>query len=116
MKPAFRRYLGLILALAVALTAHNAAALQGSRDAAGQMVICTGTGPVVVYMDSEGQPMPPPHSCPDCVMHLLDAVAPSPAIAAPVASGHREASVAKTVPGRAQQILRATARAPPAAG
>ncbi|KIC12316.1 hypothetical protein RA19_03540 [Leisingera sp. ANG-M1] len=116
MRTALRRYLGLILALAVALTAHNAAALQGSRDAAGQMVICTGTGPVVVYVDSEGQPTKPPHNCPDCVMHLLDAVAPSPAAAAPLPAGHRGASVSETARGRAQQILRATARGPPAAG
>ncbi|MEX0303013.1 MAG: DUF2946 family protein [Leisingera sp.] len=116
MKNALRRYLGLILALAVALTAHNAAALQGSRDAAGQMVICTGTGPVVVYVDSEGQPTKPPHSCPDCVMHLLDAVAPAAAAAVLVSESTQGTAAAETARGRAQQVLRATARAPPAAG
>ncbi|MDE4097733.1 hypothetical protein [Phaeobacter gallaeciensis] len=71
-----RIYIGIFLSLAVVLTAHSAAAMRGARDASGQIVICTGTGPVAIYVDSEGQPVPAPHYCPDCVMHLLDAGLP----------------------------------------
>lgn len=75
MMQRLRIYVGIFLSLTVVLTAHSAAAMRGAQDAAGQMVICTGTGPVAIYVDSEGQPVPTPHYCPDCVMHLLDAAA-----------------------------------------
>lgn len=115
MIPALRIFLGLLLALSVALTAHSAAARQGERDAAGRMVICTGTGPVTIYVDSEGKPAKPPHSCPDCVMHVLDAVAQPVGLALPVLA--RSAAVAGQVAALAsvQKILCASARAPPAA-
>ena len=44
------------------------ATARGASAATGQMVICTGTGPVVVYIDDEGQPTAAPHICPDCVL------------------------------------------------
>ncbi|KIC34303.1 hypothetical protein [Leisingera sp. ANG-S5] len=115
MIPALRIFLGLFLALTVALTAHSAAARQGERDAAGQMVICTGTGPVTIYVDSDGQPAKPPHNCPDCVMHVLDAVAQPAGLVLPVeicgtVTGDQHAALASV-----QHILQASARAPPAA-
>ncbi|WP_417473323.1 hypothetical protein [Leisingera sp.] len=116
MTSVLRRYLGLFLALAVALTAHSAAAAQGGRDATGTMVICTGMGAVVVYTDAEGQPVAAPHYCPDCVTHVLDAVVPPTAL--PVPGGYAAASVAMDSPvlqGAAPR-LHASARAPPAAG
>lgn len=116
MTPVLRRYLGLFLALAFALTAHSAAAAQGGRDAAGTMVICTGMGAAVVYVDAEGQPVPAPHYCPDCMMHVLDAVVPPAALPAP--GGYAAARAAVDIPvllGAAPR-LRASARAPPAAG
>jgi hypothetical protein len=76
MMQRLRIFVGIFLSLAVLLTAHSAAAARGTQDATGQMVICTGTGPVTIYVDSEGQPTRPPHYCPDCIMHLLDAAAP----------------------------------------
>ncbi|MGR3759931.1 hypothetical protein ACUXV3_07320 [Roseobacteraceae bacterium NS-SX3] len=113
MSLALRRYLGLFLALAIGLTAHSAAAMRGMRDATGTMVLCTGTGPVTVYVDSDGQPAKPPHLCPDCVMHLLDAVAPleaqpERAAAHGTAEPEEEARLAAARP-----VLRACARAPP---
>lgn len=76
MMQSLRIFLGIFLSLAVVLTAHSAAAARGAQDVSGQMVICTGTGPVTIYVDSEGQPTRPPHYCPDCIMHLLDVAAP----------------------------------------
>ncbi|WP_259968914.1 hypothetical protein [Leisingera caerulea] len=106
--------LGLFLALTVALSAHSAAARQGERDAAGRMVICTGTGPVTIYVDSEGQPVKPPHHCPDCVMHVLDAVVQAAGLTLPVPLCSEVTAGRQAVPPSIQQILRATARAPPA--
>ncbi|UWQ46777.1 hypothetical protein K3719_05270 [Leisingera aquaemixtae] len=110
---ALRISLGLFLALTVALTAHSAAARQGERDAAGQMVICTGTGPVTIYVDREGQPVKPPHQCPDCVMHVLDAVMQPAGLVLPVAVSSKVAAVRAAALPAVQQTLRATARAPP---
>ncbi|KIC35627.1 hypothetical protein RA26_16985 [Leisingera sp. ANG-M7] len=107
--------LGLFLALAVALTAHSAAARQGEHGAAGQMVICTGTGPVTIYVDSEGQPAKPPHNCPDCVMHVLDAVVQPAGLALPVLLYSEMTAGRQAVPASIQLLLRATARSPPAA-
>lgn len=47
------------------------AAARGANDATGQMVLCTGTGPVVVYMDESGVPTQAPHFCPDCTLAAL---------------------------------------------
>ena len=113
MKPFLRIYLGLFLAFAVALTAHSAAARQGTRDAAGQMVICTGAGAVTVYVDSEGQPVQPPHSCPDCVMHVLDAVMQPAALPVPAAAGRAMAAAQAAGLFAGHHVLRASARGPP---
>lgn len=115
MKRFLRIYFGLFLAFAVALTAHSAAARQGARDAAWQMVICTGMGPEVIYVDSEGQPVQPPHSCPDCVMHLLDAVAPPAALPAPGQSAGRVHAVSHKAAIGSYCKPSTTARSPPAA-
>ena len=40
------------------------------------MVICTGSGPLMVYVDADGNPVQAPHICPDCVLNLLAAIAP----------------------------------------
>ncbi|UWR63469.1 hypothetical protein K4L02_11945 [Phaeobacter inhibens] len=65
-----RSYLALALIVLMALTGISAQA--GMRDAAGQMVICTGTGPVMVYIDSDGQPVSPPMECPECLTFVAD--------------------------------------------
>ncbi|MFS4580509.1 DUF2946 family protein [Phaeobacter sp. C3_T13_0] len=65
-----RRYLALALIALMAVTGINAKA--GMRDAAGQMVICTGTGPVMIYLDSDGQPVSPPMDCPECLTFVAD--------------------------------------------
>nr|WP_096789541.1 DUF2946 family protein [Phaeobacter piscinae] len=65
-----RSYLALALIVLMALTGVSAQA--GMRDATGQMVICTGTGPVMVYIDSDGQPVSPPMDCPECLTFVAD--------------------------------------------
>ncbi|WP_300072137.1 hypothetical protein [uncultured Ruegeria sp.] len=74
MKAAVNRVLPLILSLLVILTGQGVAASRGMDNAVGQMVLCTGSGPVVVYMDENGQPTSPPHYCPDYALSLLGAV------------------------------------------
>ena len=57
--------LGYVLAAVIALTAQSAAVARTMPDATGQMVLCTGTGPVMVYTDEDGNPTSAPHICPD---------------------------------------------------
>lgn len=65
----------LALAALIALTSVAFGAARGHTDATGKMVICSGPGVLVVYLDSEGNQTAPPHFCPDCVMTALSAVA-----------------------------------------
>ena len=64
--------LGVLLSVLLALTAHSMAMARGATAATGQMVICTGTGPVTVYTDAEGAPTDAPHICPDCILVFGD--------------------------------------------
>lgn len=60
-----------MLALMLALTGQSAAVARGMPDAAGQIVLCTGAGPVSVLVDENGQPVGPGHICPDCALSLF---------------------------------------------
>ncbi|WP_245222580.1 hypothetical protein [Ruegeria sp. HKCCSP351] len=75
MRPVVTRFLPYALSLLLVLTGQGLAMSRGMDKAVGQMVLCTGTGPVVVYMDENGQPTAPPHYCPDYAISLLGAVA-----------------------------------------
>lgn len=59
-------------------TGHSMAVARGMPDANGQIVLCTGTGPVVVLVDENGQPMGTPHICPDYAASLIAALAEAP--------------------------------------
>ena len=113
MKPVLNRILPFALSLLVILTGQGVAASRGMDRAVGKMVLCTGHGPVIVYMDAEGQPTQAPHFCPDYALTLLGAVAVPPLVVplAPIEalpSPLRKAGnlIALPVPGR-------PARAPP---
>ncbi len=113
MKLPMRSYLTLLLVLTVTLTAYSAGAMGGMRDATGQMVICSGTGPVVIYVDADGQPARVPGDCPDCMPLSLDALAPPQQlqIILPRPQGREPAAAPLRIQTRLR--LRACARAPP---
>lgn len=50
------------------------AVARGANDATGKMVLCTGSGEKVVYMDAQGNPTSAPHLCPDCLAASLDSL------------------------------------------
>ncbi|NVO57245.1 hypothetical protein HW561_15740 [Rhodobacteraceae bacterium B1Z28] len=75
MRPTLKKVLPFVLSLLLVLTGQAVAASRGMEQAVGQMVLCTGTGPVVVYMDENGQPTSSPQYCPDYAQILLGAVA-----------------------------------------
>ena len=94
-----RRYTALLLAAALLLTGHSAAASRFARDATGQVILCTGTGPVTVYVDENGEPTGTPHICPDCINHILD-LAQSPMVFLAPAAVTRQAH---RLPSRAER-------------
>jgi len=106
-------YLTLLLVLAVTLTAHSAGAMRGMRDAAGQIVICTGTGPVVIYVDADGQPARAPENCPDCIMLGMDAMAPPVHMQLAMRGPRGKAQPLVSDRIQSRMPLRACARAPP---
>ena len=73
----------VLLAALLGIAAYGDASAMAMRDAAGQMVICTGTGPVTIYVDAEGRPAAPPHPCPDCISLTLDAGLAAPRLLYP---------------------------------
>lgn len=113
MHMVFRTYLAIALALMLALTGQSMAVARAASGPAGEMVLCTGTGPALVYVDENGAPTGAPHICPDCALTLLLALdAPEMAVLPMVAR-----SVALPMPTvkatglRSQR--RAMARGPP---
>jgi hypothetical protein len=76
MTGALRTYLALALTLLLALTSQTMAVAQGAPHPVGQAVLCTGTGPVTVLVDAEGQPTGKVHICPDCALGVMDGVLP----------------------------------------
>lgn len=89
MKPVLKKILPLVLSLLVILTGQGVAASRGLDRAVGHMVLCTGDGPVVVYMDADGQPTQAPHFCPDHALTLLGAIALADPVL-PEAPGHAD--------------------------
>ncbi|NOD77029.1 MULTISPECIES: hypothetical protein [unclassified Ruegeria] len=75
MRPKTTRFLPFVVSLLLMLTGQGVAMSRGMDTAVGQMVLCTGTGPVVVYMDESGRPTAPPHYCPDYALSLMGAIA-----------------------------------------
>jgi len=69
-----RTYSALLLALSLILTGQAMTVAHGAPGPAGQVVLCTGTGPALVYVDENGQPTDPPIFCPDCAPGTLTGV------------------------------------------
>lgn len=111
----FRPFAALALALLLVLTAQSMAVARGMPGAAGSVVLCTGSGPVTVLTDAEGQPLGPAHICPDCALSLIVTLA-HPLPDAPRPAGRAEALV---LPGAVAVLQRGarpfSARDPPAA-
>jgi hypothetical protein len=106
--------LALWLGLALASAGVTVAAARGQVMAGGEIVLCTGDGPVTVRVDA-GDGGPVLHICPDMAPLLLSGVATAPvaAVTSPAVglseAGHRP--VMLPVPGRT--IGAAQPRGPP---
>lgn len=115
MRHALRPFSAIALALLLVFTAQSMAVARGIQGVGGAVVLCTGSGPVTILTDSEGQPVGPTHICPECTLSLIVASAQADvALSHPM--GRAETLVipyhADTLTQRSQPF---SARDPPAA-
>ncbi|MTJ04803.1 MAG: hypothetical protein FH759_08955 [Sediminimonas qiaohouensis] len=104
----------IALALLLVLTGQSMALMRTAPDPAGQMVLCTGTGPITVLTDENGQPVGAPHICPDCAMSLFAAVPAAPEMPPRPAMRSEAAVVRAPVSTRQAAYVVPSARDPPA--
>ena len=112
----FRIHAAIVLTVLLILTGQGLAMARGSAGPVGQTVLCAGSGPVIVYLDADGNPTGPPHFCPDFALHVM-AVALLPVQEMPPQWPHAAAPglpAAKAGAGRALRSFHA--RAPPGFG
>lgn len=107
------RISAVFMMLLLVLTAQSAAVARTMPDATGKMVLCTGSGPVMVYMDAEGNPTGAPHICPDCALSLIVANPEPDLILTPLGVWTTASVPAPILMEAAQIIPVARARAPP---
>ncbi len=80
-----RTQISILLMAVLVLTGHSMAIARGMPVAAGVIELCTGTGPVMTPVDTEGNPTGPAHICPEFSLSLLDALDPDLVSAVPLA-------------------------------
>lgn len=73
-------FLALGLCVVLALTSQSQLLARGAAQPVGHVVLCTGTGPVTVAVDAEGQPVATPHICPDCLAGFAAVLVCSPCL------------------------------------
>jgi hypothetical protein len=113
MKRARHPLQAVLLALLLVLTTQSMARMRMMPGIGGEMVLCTGTGPITVLTDENGKPVGPPHICPDCAMTFMAAVPMMPAMPArPATRGEAAALRAPALPVQVAQVAYA-ARDPP---
>ena len=105
--------LAALMAVILALTGQTMAVARGTTGPAGSMVLCTGTGPITVLVDEQGQPIGPRHICPDCSLSLFSSLGPAQTL--PARPGRWQAVAFAITPRHStgQIAPHAQARAPP---
>lgn len=103
----------LVLALMLALTSQSMAVARGAAAATDKITLCTGTGPMAVYVDAEGNPTQAPHLCPDSTLHVVFDVDPPRADVPLDIVLHRAASLPAVDAPRVVAPVRPPSRAPP---
>ncbi len=96
-----RHILPLMLSLLVALTGQAAAVAHAAPAPSGQMEICAGSGPVMVYLDADGEPVGDPVYCPDFALSLILGLDVAPVVPVAIRAGVIE----KVLPASTGQIL-----------
>ncbi|RMD95333.1 MAG: hypothetical protein D6811_01120 [Alphaproteobacteria bacterium] len=116
MGPANRLLSAFLVAVLLATSGAMAAARGQTRSASGEIVLCTGTGPVSMAVDARGKPLGKLPICPDCALALFVMDAPAPLVIARSLTRAEHLALPRATP--AQILYRRDlpeARGPPAA-
>lgn len=109
-----RHILPVMLSLLVVLTGQAAAVAHAAPSPSGRIELCTGSGPVMVYVDENGEPVGDPVFCPDFALSLILALDLPPVVAGPVALSVGAISVGLlSKNGRGPAFVDYPARGPP---
>ncbi len=104
-----------MLALFIAVTSTSMAVARGQMyDATGAIVLCTGTGPMTVLVDHEGQPVEQAPICPDCAFSFLDFVVSSSEVQLLSSSEYEISLGFETSDRPGRSVAQARVRGPPA--
>lgn len=103
----------LLMVLMLGVTSVTLASARGHAPAVGQVEICSGLGLQTISVDADGNPVGPPHICPDGVAAFLSVDAPLPVMPLRrLGNGERLHLSAQLSSAQAER-LRAFARGPP---
>ncbi|PTQ75638.1 hypothetical protein [Celeribacter persicus] len=104
----------VLVAFLLIVTSQSMAVARGTmRDASGAVVLCTGTGPITVLTDADGQPIGPSHICPDCALSVIAGLADAFDLQPPTQQVLRFTPLSFAAEGHDTLPPRACARAPP---
>jgi hypothetical protein len=110
-----RTYTAIVLSVMLALTGQSMAQARTMPGPAGEIVLCTGQGPVSIQVDAEGNPTGPAHICPDCVAAMMLGLVPAPTLIGRDADVSRPHWMAAALNLAGQPLVAAQARGPPRA-
>lgn len=105
--------LGVLMALVMALTSQAMAVARAAPGPSGIIELCTGSGPVMVAVDADGQPVGHPHLCPDYAAHAFDLACLAPATLRPPETLRRLHGATPAVQTHPLALPRPQARGPP---
>ncbi|MHC0053710.1 hypothetical protein [Actibacterium sp. D379-3] len=108
-----RPYIAVLLALMLGLTSLTLAAARGHAPAMGEVEICSGLGLQVIRVDADGNPVGPPHLCPDAVASFVSVDAPLPVLPRRLLANGETLRLPARLASAGAARLRATARDPP---
>ncbi|MEY8827365.1 hypothetical protein AB9K34_02935 [Sedimentitalea sp. XS_ASV28] len=109
------KHISAALVALVVLTGQAIAMARGAPGPAGQIELCTGNGPVMVYVDDSGAPVGPPQLCPDFALSLLFDVPEPQSLERHVAHPRRLAPVRADLQNESVPRRMIRTRAPPRA-
>ncbi|MEL7092014.1 MAG: DUF2946 family protein [Pseudomonadota bacterium] len=108
-----RSVISAVMAVLLLVTSLSAASARGANPAAQSMVICSGHGVALIYLDADGNETRAPHLCPDCLMHLTGLPGAPVVLALVAGDGGAVVLPAPVAQVHVTQRLHRSARAPP---
>jgi len=116
MTRGLRIFVALSLSVMLVFTSNSMAVARGMPGPDGQMLTCTGQGPVMISTDANGNPVGPPYICPDAALSLLTTALVTPESAGPAPQRFQKLRHAEVALDSGTRVVSAQARGPPLTG